>query len=146
VILDHVTEVFVAQHRVDFRLGIFGMRAEMTKMNLNPYDGDCCVFIHPSHRQVRVVGASPSGVFLIVKVFEAGALKQKLRFLQDPSFVEISKIELALLLEGATVSDVQKVPDWVPCKKRHNKVTHVAYGNTEHVTLKRTTHASPPMA
>jgi len=128
VILDHVTEVFVAQHRVDFRLGIFGMRAEMTKMNLDPYNGDCCVFIHPSHRQVRVVGASPSGVFLIVKVFEAGALKQKLRFLQDPSFVEISKIELALLLEGATISDVQKVPDWVPCKKRHNKVMPVSYG------------------
>lgn len=146
MILDHVTEVFVAQHRVDFRLGIFGMRAEMTKMNLNPYEGDCCVFIHPSHRQVRVVGASPSGVFLIVKVFEAGALKQKLRFLQDPSFVEISKMELALLLEGATVSGIQKVPDWAPCKKRRNKVTHVAYGKSEQATLKRTTHASPPMA
>ena len=115
MILNHVKEVFIAQHRVDFRLGIFGMRAEMTKMELDPYAGDCCIFIHKNHRQIRLIGGTSSGIFLIVKVFEGGALKQKMRFLQDPSFVKISKLELNLLLEGANLSKIDKVKDWTTC-------------------------------
>jgi IS66 Orf2 like protein len=123
MIFEHIREVFVAQHRVDFRMGVFGLRAEMNKMELDPYVGDCCVFIHPNHRQVRVVGATPSGCFLVIKFFESGALQEKLRFLKDPSFVEISKMELALLIEGASFSNVKKVPDWATCKNQNKKVT-----------------------
>ena len=123
MILDHIHEVFVAQHRVDFRMGVFGLKAEMNKMKLDPYNGECCVFIHPNHRQVRVIGATPSGCFMIVKVFESGALKKKLRFLSDPSFVEISKLELALLLDGANFTSIDKVPNWPICKKENKKVT-----------------------
>ena len=124
MIFQHIHEVFVAQHRVDFRMGLFGLRAEMNKMELDPYQGDCCVFIHPNHRQLRVIGATPSGCFMVVKFFEACALKQKLRFLTDPSFVEISKMELALLLEGASFTNIDKVTDWVHCKNANKKVTH----------------------
>lgn len=123
MIFDQVREIFVAQHRVDFRLGIFGLRAEMNKMLLDPYQGDCCVFVHPNHRQIKVVGASPTGCFLVVKFFEAGALKQKLRFLVDPCFVQISKMELSLLIEGATFQSVEKVPDWVTCQRSSKNVT-----------------------
>lgn len=146
MIFNHVKEVFIAQHRVDFRLGVFGMKAEMAKLDLDPYAGDCCVFIHPSHRQIRVVSASPTGCFLIIKVFEAGALKQKLRFLQDPSFVEISKLELALLLEGASISKIERVPDWVACKSERRKVTPFLDGNTKRRPHARTPHASQTMA
>ena len=123
MIFEHIREIFVAQHRVDFRKGVFGFRAEMSRMELDPYVGDCCVFIHPNHRQVRVVGATPSGCFLVIKFFEAGALQQKLRFLSDPSFIEISKIELALLLEGANFASIAKVPDWPSCQRQSKKVT-----------------------
>lgn len=123
MILDHIREVFIAQHRVDFRMGVFGLRAEMNKMALDPYKGECCVFIHPNHRQVRVIGATPSGCFMIVKFFESGALKKKIRFLSDPSFVEISKMELALLLDGANFTSIDKVPDWPICKRGNKKVT-----------------------
>jgi hypothetical protein len=135
MIFNHVKEVFIAQHRVDFRLGVFGMKAEMAKLELDPYAGDCCVFIHPSHRQIRVVGASSTGCFLIIKVFEAGALKQKMRFLRDPSFVEISKLELSLLLEGATTSKLETVPDWVACKNTRSNVTTLLDENTNRRSL-----------
>jgi hypothetical protein len=131
MIFDHVKEIFVAQHRVDFRLGIFGLRAEMNKMLLDPYHGDCCVFVHPSHRQIRIVGASLTGCFLVVKFFEAGALKQKLRFLIDPCFVQISKMELSLLIEGASFESVVKVPDWVTCQNSPKKVTVTRRGSME---------------
>jgi hypothetical protein len=124
MILDHIKEIFVAQHRVDFRLGLFGLRAEMNKMLLDPYQGDGCIFVHPNHRQIRIVGASPSGCFLVVKFFEAGALKQKLRFLADPCFVQITKMELIMLFEGATFAKAEKVPDWVTGVSLKNKVTH----------------------
>jgi len=113
--IETIKEVFVAQHRVDFRRGVFGMRAEMTKMELDPYDGDCCVFIHPSHRQLRVLGGSSTGCWMIIKIFEAGSLKQSFRFMQDESFIEISKTELSLLIDGATLTSYTKVPDLVPC-------------------------------
>lgn len=34
MILEHIKEVFVAQHRVDFRMGVFGLKAEMNKILL----------------------------------------------------------------------------------------------------------------
>jgi IS66 Orf2 like protein len=129
MIFEHIREVFIAQHRVDFRMGVFGLRREMNKMELCPYKGHCCVFIHPNHRQVRVVGATPSGCFLVVKFFEAGALPEKLKFLTDPSCVEISKMELALLFEGAQYSNISKVPNWASCQTANKKVTKHA-GNT----------------
>jgi hypothetical protein len=107
--IEHVREVFIAQHRVDFRKGAFGMRAEMMRMQLDPYAGDCCLFVHPSFRQVRAVGASSTGLWMIVKFFEAGALKQRFRFMREESFVEITKAELALLLDGAQVKSLEKV-------------------------------------
>ena len=113
--LETIKEVFIAQHRVDFRRGVFGMRAEMIKMELDPYAGDCCVFIHPNHRQLRVLGGSSTGCWMLIKIFEAGALKKSFRFMQDPSFVQISKTELSLLIDGATLTSYSKVPDLVPC-------------------------------
>lgn len=129
MIFEYIREVFVAQHRVDFRMGVFGLRAEMNKMELDPYVGDCCVFVHPSHRQIRVIGATPSGCFMVTKFFEAGALKQKLQFLTDPSFVEISMTELALLVEGASFANLSHVPSW-PCKKPSKQATRQSYLNS----------------
>jgi IS66 Orf2 like protein len=131
MLFDFVREVFVAQHRVDFRMGIFGLRAEMNKMLLDPYKGDCCVFIHPSHRQIKIVAASESGCFLVVKFFEAGAMKHKLRFLFEPSFVQISRAELAMLCEGANFAQVEKAPAWVTCEKKKEKVTRDGKTSTE---------------
>ena len=113
--LEIIKEVFIAQHRVDFRRGVFGMRAEMIKIDLDPYAGDCCVFIHPNHRQLRVLGGSSTGCWMLIKIFEAGALQKSFQFMQDPSFVQISKTELSLLIDGATLTSYSKVPDLVPC-------------------------------
>jgi hypothetical protein len=148
MILDHIKEIFVAQHRVDFRMGLFGLRAEMNKMQLDPYQGDGCIFVHPNHRQIRIVGASSSGCFMVIKFFEAGALKQRLRFLADPSFVQITKLELVMLFEGATFSKIDKVPDWVSSLSSKNNVTH-ARAKDGHIWNRKTPHSqknpySPP--
>lgn len=127
MIFKNIQEVFVAQHRVDFRLGIFGMMSKMHQMELDPYRGDCCVFIHPNHRQLRIVGGSATGCWMLVKVFEAGALKKTFPFLHDPSFVQISKLELEMLFEGATFEVTDKVPDWVPCTSHRIKVNDRSY-------------------
>ncbi|MGA1512734.1 MAG: IS66 family insertion sequence element accessory protein TnpB [Aquiluna sp.] len=107
--IEHIKEVFVAQHRVDFRKGPFGMRAEMIRMQLDPYAGDCCIFVHHSFRQIRLIGATSTGLWMIVKFFEAGALKQRFPFLAVESFVEISKSELSLLLDGAQIKEFDRV-------------------------------------
>ena len=83
MIFEYIREIFVAQNWVDFRKRVFGFRSEMNRMQLDPYLGDCCVFIHPNHRQVQVLEATPLGCFLVINFFEAGALQQKLRFLFD---------------------------------------------------------------
>lgn len=127
MILNSIQEVFVAQHRVDFRQGVFGMVAQMMQMDLNPYAGDCCVFIHPSHRQLRIVGGASTGCWMAIKIFEAGALQQKMSFLVEPSFVQISKLELEMLFEGTTYTLVSKVPDWQPCVTGRSNVKSQIY-------------------
>lgn len=95
-----IRRVFIAQHVVDFRKRLSGLLAEARAMQLEPYAGECLVFIHPSRRKVRVLCGDDLGLWLLERWFEAGKLEQKLPFMLDPAFVEITQSELSMLLDG----------------------------------------------
>lgn len=107
-----IREVFVAQHAVDFRKGADALIAECYAMELNPYLGECVVFVHRSRRMVKVIGGDAHGVWVLLRRFEGGSLGQLFPFLEDRSFVSISAGELAMLLEGATVEVKAKAKPW----------------------------------
>jgi hypothetical protein len=115
-----IKEVFVAQHAVDFRKGADGLIAECYAMELDPYEGDCVVFVHRTRRSVKVIGGNAMGVWVLLRRFEGGALKAMFPFLEDPSFVSATQGELALLLEGATCEVKAKATPWRKTPKSDN--------------------------
>jgi hypothetical protein len=110
--LSKISEVFIAQHAIDFRKGADGLIAECYAMELDPYRGECVVFVHRSRRMVKVIGGDAYGVWVLLRRFEGGALREMFPFLSDPSFVSATQGELALLLEGATCELKAKAIPW----------------------------------
>ena len=107
-----IRDVYVAQHAIDFRKGADGLIAECYAMELDPYQGDCVVFVHRSRRAVKVIGGNGMGVWVLLRRFEGGALKAMFPFLEDPAFVSATQGELSLFLEGATCEVKAKAAPW----------------------------------
>lgn len=107
-----IHRVILAEHRVDFRKRFDGLLAEAYQLGINPYNGDCIVFISRDHTQIRVVVGDPLGLCLICRRFEGGCLKTSFTFARDPSCSTISSAELAMLFEGATFSVRRRVKPW----------------------------------
>jgi hypothetical protein len=130
-----IKEIFIAQHSVDFRKGADGLIAECYKMALDPYKGECVVFIHKSRRSVKIICGDAFGVWVLLRRFEGGCLKGMFRFLADPAFCTASVGEVSLLLEGATFEVTNKVKPWkiVPDKfsSKQNSVLRNKDGKEE---------------
>lgn len=107
-----IREVFIAQHSIDFRKGAEGLIAECYHMELDPYLGDCVVFLHRSRRSLKVICGDRYGVWVLLRRFEGGAMRQLFPFLDNACFVTASQAELAMLLEGATFEVTSKVKPW----------------------------------
>jgi hypothetical protein len=87
-------------------------------MELDPYEGDCVVFLHRSRRMLKVISGDEFGVWVLLRRFEGGAMRELFPFLDNPCFVSASQAELAMLLEGATFEVTSKIKPW---KKRNFK-------------------------
>ena len=113
-----IKEVFIAQHAIDFRKGADALIGECYAMELNPYEGDCVVFVHKARRAVKVIGGNAHGVWVLLRRFEGGRLGEMFPFLEDRSFVSATVGELTMLLEGAICEVKSKAAPW----KRHQGV------------------------
>lgn len=111
-IVTQVRDVFIAQYRVDFRKGFNGLLAECYKLQLDPYSGQCVVFVHKSWRQLKALFGDSRGLILIQRRFEGGAMRSMFPFLEDPTFVSVSQAEVALLFEGANFTVHTKAKSW----------------------------------
>ena len=107
-----INEIFIAQHAIDFRKGPDGLIAECYKMDLNPYKGECVVFLHKQRRMLKVICGDAFGVWVLLRRFEGGAMQKLFPFLDDPSFVKASRVEVQMLLEGSTFEVKSKIKPW----------------------------------
>ena len=107
-----IKEVFVAQHAVDFRKGIAGLLAEAYGMELNPYKGECIIFIHKSRRKLRVLCGNELGIWLLERQFDGGRIEFKLEFMTDPAIKEISVAELGMILDGNDFVTEKRPKKW----------------------------------
>jgi hypothetical protein len=96
-----VKQVFVAQHTIDFRRGVSGLLAEAYGMELDPYEGECLIFIHKSWRQIRFICGDEYGLYVGMRYFEGGALSRMFKFSPVNGFFEITQAEFGMLIEGA---------------------------------------------
>jgi hypothetical protein len=107
-----IRSVHVAQHKIDFRKRLPGLLAEAYAMELDPHAGECVVFIHSSRRIIRVLGGDDYGAWLVERFFEKGKLEQKLSFMLNPCFVDITYAELEMLLDGAAYRIEKRANKW----------------------------------
>ena len=80
MLISNIKEVFIAQHKIDFRKGPDGLIAQCYAMDLDPYKGECVVFVHHSFRKIKVIGGDDKGVWVLLRRFEGGGLKKFFSF------------------------------------------------------------------
>jgi len=107
-----IKHVYVAQHIIDFRKRLGGLLAEAYFLELNPYEGDCLVFIHSSKQKIRVLCGDSYGAWILERFFEGGKLEQQFEFLLNPAFTEITTAELAMLMDGNAFIVEKRAKQW----------------------------------
>lgn len=113
-----IKEIFVIQHCVDMRKSFDGLLSEARKLMLDPFDGECLVFIGRCKRRIKILFGDKFGLWVCSRRFEASAIKTDFRFLTEPSFVQVSEAELLMLLEGARFTVSERAKIWRP-KENH---------------------------
>jgi len=94
----HIKRVLIATHQVDFRTGFTGLLGECYKLESNPFEGDCVVFLKTDRTQIRVIFGDEVGLYLLSRRFEMGRIKPD--WLDGRSGrLSISQGELSLLYE-----------------------------------------------
>ena len=99
--LINTQQIFVAQHRVDFRKSHDGLLGEAYQMGLDPFQGDVVLFIGRCRRRMKLLFCDSSGVWVAFKRFNAEAMKTNFRFLTEPEKTTISSAELQMFFEGS---------------------------------------------
>lgn len=107
-----IHQVFLAQHKIDFRKGLNGLIGEAYNLGADPYTGDCIVFVKRDHTQLRALVGDSIGVYLVTRRFEGGRLQVLQRFTERPMGKPISTGELSLLLEGARFTVHKRARAW----------------------------------
>ena len=103
--------IVLVQYKVDFRRWHDGLLAECYRLSLDPYSGDIILFIGRCRRRIKLVFADGNGLWVAAKRFDGGALKTKFRFLDDPTYNQISRAELAMFIEGNAFRIERRIPD-----------------------------------
>lgn len=98
----NIKEIFVVQHQVDMRKSFDGLLSESRQLLLNPFEGDCVVFVGRCKRRIKILFGDKFGLWLCLRRFEGSAIKTEFRFLVDPCFVQISEAEC--LLDSPTLN------------------------------------------
>ena len=107
-----IRRVIIAEHRIDFRKRFDGLLSESYKLGLNPYEGDCVVFLKGDHTQLRALAGDALGLYMVCRRFEGGRLRAAFTFARDPKAKTITLAELHLLMEGASYTVHKRVRAW----------------------------------
>jgi hypothetical protein len=114
-----IRRVFLARHRVDFRMGADGLIGEAYRLGADPYSGDCILFVKRDQRQLRALVGDAIGVYVVMRRFEGARVRLLQSFSDRPMGAAISTGELSLLLEGARYTVHKRAGAWRPRGQRN---------------------------
>lgn len=112
MIASKIKKIWLAKHKVDFRKQEYGLLAECYRLGIDPFKGDCVIFIGTGRRKVKILYADRSGLLLTKKSFADQAMKTRLKFLSEPGIRSVSWSDLVLILEGSSYEIFNKVDEW----------------------------------
>jgi transposase len=101
----------------DMRSGIDGLMAIVrNEWKSDIFSGHLFVFYGHSRKLIKILHWDRGGLFLHSKRLEKGQFK-KPRLAPDCQSIELDSVELTLLLDGISVSEVRRPKLWEPPKQ-----------------------------
>jgi len=116
--LPPATQIYMSSKPVDMRKGFDGLMAIIrNEWQTDVFLGHLFVFLGRSQSQVKILHWDRGGLVLYSKRLEKGRfIRPKIR--PDGHSIALDALELAMLLDGISVSDVKRPKLWEPSKNR----------------------------
>jgi hypothetical protein len=115
-----VKRILLAQWRVDFRKNHLGLLGECRKAGLEPWNGDCVVFVSKCKTKLKMLIADDNGLWIHYKHFSKGTMATKLAFLDFPTSSSLSQADLAMLIDGNGYTVTNRKQKWKPSHLDNN--------------------------
>jgi IS66 Orf2 like protein len=109
-----VRRILVALWRVDFRKGHLGLLGECRVAGIEPWNGDCVVFVSRCRTRIKVLFADETGLWVSYKQFAKGAIATQVEMLTRPETKSMSQSDFAMLLEGNSYTVTRRKVAWRP--------------------------------
>jgi len=110
--------VFLWTNPVDMRKGFDGLGSIVSKQH-DLFEGDLFVFVGRRRDRCKVLFWQQGGFVLIYKRLDRGRFQLPEGKGQE---LEMSSVELSMLLDGIDFSRIKKVKHWKPLKKSERQV------------------------
>lgn len=112
------TQIFMSSKPVDMRKGFDGLMAIVrNEWKTDIFSGHLFVFYGRSRSLIKILHWSRGGLALYSKRLEQGQFKRP-RLAPDCQSIQLDSVELTLLLDGVSVSEVRRPKLWEPSPKR----------------------------
>ena len=109
-----VRRILVALWRVDFRKGHAGLLGECRVAGIEPWEGDCVVFVSRCRTRIKVLFADETGLWMSYKQFAKGAIATQIEMLTSPHTKSMTPSDFAMLLEGNSYTVTKRKRTWRP--------------------------------
>jgi hypothetical protein len=111
---------FVAEYRVDFRKGPYGLLSEAMRSGIDPYAGDFVAFVSRDRCRIKAITGDETGLMLFFKIFSKGTIKTKIDFVDCPSVRFVTFSEIAMLMEGSSYTKHKSMETWLPNRLKYD--------------------------
>ena len=109
-----VRRIVVALWQVDFRKGHLGLLGECRVAGIEPWKGDCVVFISRCRTRIKILFADETGMWVSYKQFAKGAIATQIEMLSSPKTKSLTQSDFAMLLEGTSYTVTKRKRAWSP--------------------------------
>lgn len=111
--LSAIRRVHLVLEPVDMRKSYDGLLAKARLLGIDPYAGECVVFLSRNRRIMKAVVGDRKGIVLLCRRFEGSNLKALGSFIPHVNSLHtISYSQMLLLFEGFTFRLMGEVKDW----------------------------------
>lgn len=107
-----IRNIYIANHKVDFRKSYDGLLAEAYQMGLDPIAGDMILYVGRCKRKLKILFCDKNGIWVLSKRFHKGGFKRYFKFVEDPSQSEISQAELGMFVAGLQFEVKDRIAHW----------------------------------
>ena len=113
ITLSSAVRIYLATGAVDLRKSIDGLCALVSARQHDLYSGHLYVFVSRRGDRLKILTWTPGGFLLLYKRLERGRFRMP-RLRDGQTEVELDAAQLAMLLDGLDIKQVQPPRRWTP--------------------------------